>query len=302
MLNPLPEILSQKPFAPPYEKGRFVLHYYPESTAELERDLLIGEREAALQNLERFFERPLAGPIHLLAYPTQDDAHPYPVGTMTPEHRLVHFAWKAGRWDYEHHNPGHELTHLFVSAHPQTRSRRWSNPLLNEGLAEYHGGGPVDLHLRLTDGLQIRMPRHRVWIEGSHCWESRDLYRIAGSFMKFVLEDVPDGKRKVFELLELTWRDGRDDVPYFPDFLAKLESVFETSYAALMEHWNEVLEPYWDQHYQLEPPDREELEALVGEVRRARYLGFFTNLAIKVEDVSGKWHLADADPEGWKIC
>ncbi len=149
----LPNILAEKPFADPFASGRFVLHYYPDSVAEQERDILIERRTDALQRLEEFFERSLSGPIHLLAYPTQEEAHPFPVGTITPDEKLVHFAWKAGRWDYEHHNPGHELTHLFVSADPETGLRRWALPLLNEGLAEYLAGAPVDLHLRLTPDL-----------------------------------------------------------------------------------------------------------------------------------------------------
>lgn len=188
------------------------------------------------------------------------------------------------------------------SLDPRSGERRWPNPLLNEGFAEYLAGAPFDLHLRLTDYVQGWMPAHRVWVEGSHCWDSRDLYHVASSFMKFVLEVLPDGRSKAFELLERSWRSKPDEVPYFPEFLEQMESVFRMSYAALMAEWNRVLEPYWGQHLQLGEQDRTELEDQLGSLNRTRYLAFGTNLTLRAEDGQGKWHRVEATPEhGWRV-
>ena len=294
------QLSGEKPFLPPYTKGRFILHYYAGSLAEKDRDALIAARDKALAKIEQFFKRKLTAPVHLLVYPTQEDAAPFPVGRTTPEKRWVHIAYKPGKWDYEHHNPGHELTHLLAMTDPLTGNKVWALPLLNEGLAEYLAGGPVDLHLLLTDYMQSGgAPARKLYIDGRHLYDVN--YAMSGSFAKFLIEHYPDGRNKILRLLERTRLADWKIRPYFPDFLKTLEEIFETDYVALMDEWNRVLQPYWAQSYAPPAEDRTAIEQLLGPVEQIRYFRFGTNLELAVKPAGGKWTTVEAAPEGWKV-
>ena len=294
----LATILGAKPFAKPVSQGRFELYFYADSEASRQQTMLFKDREEALARIEEFFGRRYFGPIRLLVYPSYPEASPFPCGRTTPEQGLVHVALEPGYWAYERHNPGHELTHLLAMTTAEGK-KVWAVPLLNEGLAEYLCGFPVDPHLRLTEWYGRPT---RLCIDSSNLWESRDLYPIGGSFVKFLVENYPDGRRKVLQLLEETRPRDWNDKPYFPQFLQTLERVFETDYVTMMADWNRVLEPYWKKAHEPRPEDRAAIERLVGPVEGFHYLRFHRFLQLAALLPGGKKVSVEATPEdGWRL-
>src|SRR6185369_12576386 len=102
-------------------------------------------------------------------------------------------------------------------------------------------------HLRLTQYMQASgKSTVELRIEGRNLdYKSPSLYPVAGSFVKFLVEEQPRGREKLLTLLERTRLSNANEKPSFPRFVKALETTFEKSYSELMAEWNQALVPYW---------------------------------------------------------
>jgi hypothetical protein len=298
------EIIRARPFVCEQGPG-LELCYYRGSEAERERRTLLEDRDRALRRVETFFGKRARGAVRVLVFPTYDDASPYPVGTASPELRAAYVAFQSGTWAYERHNAGHELTHVFSNTDSQWRTV-YLVGLLDEGLAEYLGGFDLDPHLRLTQHIQAGgKATAEMRIESRNLqYKSVSLYPLAGSFVKFLVEEQPGGREKVLNLLERTRLPNRDAKPSFPVFVSALEATFEKPYSQLMAEWNRALLPYWQQSYPLRPEDRKRLEELLrpNAFKGVHYLSFprFLHLVVTLDDDRRAVVEATSD-DSWRI-
>lgn len=266
------------------------LYVYRDSFAERRQQWIINEHQRALQRLEAFFNRQLKRPIHLVVHPDANNSV-FRFCQVYPESQALVVAVQPGRWAYEVQNPGHKLTHLFTNRN-SAGERVTCNRLLGEGLAQYLGGGSLDLHLCYTDRFQALGKDAQVgqFVDGKHL-DEQDLHATAGSLVKFLVEQQPNGRSRVLRLLSetqtLTW------VPpvTWERFTKKAEDIFEKSWPTLMEEWSDTLAPYRDQTISLDVRDRDAISRKLRywgypEPSRIRYFGYsdFLELCVELDD------------------
>lgn len=281
--------------------------YVPGSDAEADLPAVRASRELALTRLEAFFGRKAPGPLRVYLFPSAEAAAPQRVGTAWPEGLEAFVVYGPGRWAYEKHNPGHELTHLFTNNAPD-----WSHPvgvvaLLDEGLAEYLSGCSVDRHTALTQ-FELSSGRSRRPLALSprvleYHWQG--LYPTAGSFVRFLVENQPDGRRKVLELLARTGRAAGEKQVQWGEFVAATEQSFAKPLPELEREWNEVLGAHWDAPFPLEEA-RPALAAAIGAAGlrapwQVTYLDFQRYPSVVATDGSRRLTLCALPDDTWRV-
>jgi hypothetical protein len=303
----LDDLRQAKPFVR-HDEGPIRLHGHRGSAAEQDRRVVLQRRRVALARIEQFFGRKAPWPVSVFLYPSWTAAGRYPIGTAAPAMFACFSAYTAGRWAYERHHEGHELTHLFSNtdaAHQQV----FVVGILDEGLAEYLSGWAVDPHLRVTQHWQghgVPFATIRIRQRALH-YRSPSVYQMGGSFVKFLVESQPRGRERLLALLERTRLATRYEVPRIDQFQDAAAQIFGVPWAVLEHQWNRVLAPYWRQTYPVEPRDLSAVRTVVqsaghGQVTALYLEGFKHHLVLVAHTDAGRMVAVQATrQDGWAV-
>jgi len=279
----------------------------PGSAADAEFPQLRSSHELALTRLETFFGRRPPRPPRVYLFPSLEAAAPQRAGTAWPAGLETFVVYGAGRWAYEKQNAGHELTHLFTGNAPDWSHTLHVVPLLDEGLAEYLSSCPIDGHTALTQFEQSSGRSRRALALSPKVLEYgwQGLYPLAGSFVRFLVEDQPDGRWKVLELLARTARLNGEPPPQWAEFVAATERTFGKPLEQLEREWNEVLAPHWDAPFPLVEAGPQLTLALKVAGLNApwvfTYLGFFWYPKVVATDGSRRVTLRARPDDTWEV-
>lgn len=234
------------------------------SSVEREQESIIDDYEDALERLEWFFGRTLKRPIHVIIHSNSwGKAQRERFCQVFPARRAILISREPGRWANETKNVMHPLAHL-LSETNSTGAKVNSVDLLSEGLAEYLGNGLFDPHLCCTDYLQATDERKNPLDLIQRDFRCRLMgSSLAGSFVKFLVEEQPDGHDKVLELLESSQTVPGSPAISWDAFVSLTEEIFGKSWQTLGDEWALALEPYWSQSISLSFEDQASIQGLL---------------------------------------
>jgi hypothetical protein len=274
-MDALKKVIDAQPWVV-YNTDSIHLYCLPNSEAERDQKLILQKRTEALKEIEAFFGKTAPQTIKVFLLPHQEGIN-FPIGTAWPAYFFYTNLYQPGKWSYEKHNFGHEITHIFSNMDEHFQEQTYPIGLLDEGIAEYLSGYTVDPHLRITHHWQahgVNYAQIKIQPRNLH-YGSPSLYPISGSFVKHLIEGYQNGPKKFLSLLKRTNRKECNEEPDFPKFVTSLEEVYEKPFATIMDEWNKVLKPYWEKTMPLTDDDREKIRATLTESNNGKLLGVF---------------------------
>lgn len=284
------------------------IHLYclPDSEVEKEQKLILQERTGALKKIEAFFGKAAPQSIKVFLIPTRME---FPVGTAWPAEFGCSNLYQSGKWSYEKHNFGHEITHIFSNMDEHFKEQTYPIGLLDEGIAEYLSGYTVDPHLRITQHWRAHGCDYaQIKIKSSNLpYRTSSLYQISASFVKHLIEDYQNGQKKFLSLLKRTNLRDNSEEPDFNKFVTSLEEVYGMPFPTIMANWNNILKPYWKKTMPLPGDDLKKLQTTLSDSGNGKLLEVFYDkfglyLQVGATTSKGKTLLLQATPENtWAI-